>query len=181
MNNCIELETENYILRSMTENDVTEKYLSWMKDYEVTRTLDTDGEKQTIESLKEYVRSYLANGSFVFGIYTKEGKQIGTHSFFLWKENKVARIGVMIGDKSYWGKCVPLETRSRLLNYAFDTLGCKKVEASCDSINIPAIYNFVKQGWTKEGVLRAHRIVDNQPVDCILFGLLDHEWKTKRK
>ena len=116
----------------------------------------------------------------MFGVYTKEGKQIGTHSFVWSKIDKVAQIGVMIGDKNYWGKGVILETRSRLLNYALE-LGCKKIEASCDSINIPAIYNFVKQGWTKEGVRRAHRIVDNQPVDLILFGMLAHEWNAKRK
>lgn len=180
MSNRIELETENYILRSMSESDVTEIYLSWMRDYEVTRTLDVDGNKQTIETLKEYVRSHNKSGNYVFGIYTKKGKQIGTHSFVWSKINKVAQIGVMIGDKNYWGKGVPLETRSRMLNYAFE-LGCKKVEASCDSINIPAIYNFVKQGWTKEGIRRAHRIVDSQPVDLILFGMLEHEWNGKRK
>jgi [ribosomal protein S5]-alanine N-acetyltransferase len=175
MGDRIELETDNYIVRSMSESDVSETYLSWMHDYEVTRTLDVDGDSQTMDKLRTYVRSYTSRGGYVFGIYTKEGKQIGTHSFAWSKENKVAKIGVMIGDKTYWGKGVLLETRSRLLNYAFD-LGCKKVEASCDSINIPAIYNFVKQGWTKEGVCRAHRIVDNHPVDLILFGMLDYEW-----
>jgi [ribosomal protein S5]-alanine N-acetyltransferase len=176
----IELETDNYILRSMSESDVTETYLSWMQDYEVTRTLDVDGDNQTIETLKDYVRSHISKGDYVFGIYTKKGKHIGTHSFVWSKANKVAQIGVMIGDRTYWGKGVPLETRSRLLNYAFD-LGCKKIEASCDSINIPAIYNFVKQGWNKEGVRKAHRIVDNKPVDLILFGMLDYEWNAKRK
>ena len=53
MNNRIELETENYVLRAMTESDVTATYLSWMHDYEVTRTLDVDGGSQTIETLKE--------------------------------------------------------------------------------------------------------------------------------
>ena len=172
----IELEAKNYILRAMSENDVTETYLSWMHDYEVTRTLDVDGDSQTIDTLKEYVRSHNSEGNYLFGIYTKEGKQIGTHSFVWSKIHKIAQIGVMVGDKSYWGKRVPLKTRSRLLDFAFASLGCKKVEASCDSINFPAIYNFVKQGWVKEGVRRAHRIIDNQSVDLILFGMLNDEW-----
>ena len=176
----IELKTKNYTLQSMSEKDVTETYLSWLHDPEVSRTLDVDGDIQTIDSLKEYVRSHQSRRNYVFGVYTKEGKQIGTHSFVWSKTDKVAQIGVMIGDKNYWGKGVILETRSRLLNYALE-LGCKKIEASCDSINIPAIYNFVKQGWAKEGVRRAHRIVDNQPVDLILFGMLAHEWNAKRK
>ena len=85
---CVQLETEHYTLRSMLESDVTETYLAWMHDYEVTRTLGVDGESQTIETIKDYVRSRNSKGDYLFGIYTKEGKHIGTHSFQMVKKTQ---------------------------------------------------------------------------------------------
>jgi RimJ/RimL family protein N-acetyltransferase len=165
----------------MLESDVTETYLAWMHDYEITRTLEVDGENQTIDTIKDYVRSRNSKGNYLFGIYTKEGKHIGTHSFIWSKKHKIVQIGVMVGDKNYWGKRVPLETRSRLLNYAFFELGCNKAQGECYTINFPAIYNFIKQGWVKEGARRAYRIIDNQSVDLILFGMLRDEWTAQKK
>ena len=82
----------------------------------------------------------------------------------------------MIGNKEYWGKKVILETREELLRYTFEETNCIKVEAGCYSRNLSAVFNFVKQGWTKEGILRAHRTVSGISEDLILFGMLRREW-----
>ena len=42
------LESERYYLRSLQEDDATERYLSWLHDIEVSRTLEIDGQSQTI-------------------------------------------------------------------------------------------------------------------------------------
>jgi RimJ/RimL family protein N-acetyltransferase len=82
----------------------------------------------------------------------------------------------MIGDKAFWGKGTPLETRAWLIDWAFDELGLQKLEAGCVSINGPAIYNFKRQGWTHEGTRTAHMIIEGRPVDMLLFGLLKEKW-----
>jgi len=172
----MQLQTENYVLRPLVETDATERYLNWLKDPEISRTLDVDGEAQTIDTIKSYIASHDNEASFLFGIFTKDGLHIGTHSFRFIKAHKIATVGVMIGDKEYWGKRVPLETRARILDFAFNDLACLKVEAGCYSINLPAIYNFKKQKWANEGVRKSNRLIDGKSVDMILFGMLRESW-----
>jgi ribosomal-protein-alanine N-acetyltransferase len=172
----MQLETHDFTLRPLEVDDATERYLSWLRDDEVSRTLDTDGSKQTLDTLRDYILSHNNTTRFLFGIFTKDGLHIGTHSFRAVPEHKRASIGVMIGDKSYWGQGVPLQTRACLIDWAFDNQGLEKLEAGCVSINIPAVYNFKRQRWAHEGTRKAHGIIEGRPVDLLLFGLLKVNW-----
>jgi [ribosomal protein S5]-alanine N-acetyltransferase len=176
----MQLETKNYILKTLGTKGATNLYLSWLKDDEISRTLDVDGQSQTLDKIRSFIVSHDDKTSFLFGIFTKNGLHIGTHSFRYYPQHKLATVGVMIGDKSFWGKAVPLETRTGILNWAFDELGCNKVEAGCLSINLPAIYNFKRQNWKIEGIRKEHRIVNNQSVDTILFGMIKKDWYEQR-
>ena len=172
----IELLSSRFVVRPVGEEDLNERYLSWIKDPDINRTLDVGSERPTIDSLKEYVATHDGSKKILFGIYTREGLHIGTHSFNHDGVHKMATLGAMVGDKAFWGKGVILETRSAILDWAFDELGCNKIQSGCYSTNYPAIYNFKRQNWKKEGVLRAHRIVSGESVDLLLFGMLAEEW-----
>jgi [ribosomal protein S5]-alanine N-acetyltransferase len=176
----MQIKTDNYTLRTLTIEDATECYLSWLKDKDINRTLDVDGQGQTLDTIRQYICKHDNKTSFLFGIFTKDGDHIGTHSFNFDPKNKLATVGVMIGDKSYWGKAVPLETRARIMDWAFDDLGCNKIEAGCYSINMPAIYNFKRQHWGMEGILRQNRVVDKEFIDVVLFGMTKKEWYEQR-
>jgi len=176
----LRLETEKYILRPLSPEDAGERYLQWLHDPDIVRTLDVDGASQTIDSLREYIACHDSVDRILFGIFTQEGLFIGTHSFRHYPKHRMATVGVMIGDRHYWGKGVPLETRECLLRWAFDDLNCNKVEAGCYSINLPSIYNFQRQKWKNEGVRKAHRIVDGKFVDVLLFGMTRDDWYASR-
>lgn len=177
----LRIETARFVLRSLHSGDASERYLSWLHDNDVTRTLFVDGPRQTIDSVRAYVASHDCVTGILFGIFTKDGLHIGTHSFRHFPEDRRGRVGVMIGDKAYWGKAVPLETRAAVLDFAFAQLGCLKMEAGCVAINRPAIYNFKKQGWELEGVLKRHKLIDGMPVDLLMFGITPERWNEARK
>lgn len=171
------LESKTFILRPLqSPQDVSLRYLSWVRDPEINRTLQVDGSSQTLQTLSEYVDKHDRVTCFLFGIFSKDGLHIGTHSFRFFPEDERAVVGTMIGDREYWGKGVPLETRACILNWAFSEFVCEKVEAGCFSNNIPAIFNFVKEGWVREGIQRHHRLMDGTWVDAINYGLLRDEW-----
>jgi [ribosomal protein S5]-alanine N-acetyltransferase len=181
----VEFKTERYLIRPLRLSDASNRYLSWLLDERVSRTLDSDGENQTLESITKYIQSHNNKIDFLFGIFIKnyknnEGQHIGNISFRLHPEHKLANIGIMIGDYNYWGKGVPLEVREKIIDWAFDKLECNKIEAGCYSINIPAIYNFKRQYWEMEGIQKNHRIVEDKNVDLILFGMRREVWYANR-
>ncbi len=173
-------ETANYVLRLLGPEHATERYLGWLRDPEISRTLETDGASQTIETIRAFIKSHDNETRFLFGIFTKDGAFIGTHSFRWYPKDKRATVGVMIGDKAYWGRAVPLETRARLLDWAFGELGCNKIEAGCYSINLPAIYNFKRQRWILEGVQKAHATIEGRPADLLFYAMFQKDWRRER-
>lgn len=173
----MQLETKDFILRPLVVADATERYLGWLRDLDVSRTLFSDGASQTLDSLRRYIESHDNVSRYLFGIFTQDGMHIGNHTLRAIPQHKRAAIGVMIGDKDYWGKGVPLQTRARLIDFAFDDLGLDKLEAGCVSINTPAIYNFKRQGWKHEGTRKAHMIIGDRSVDLVLFGLQRENWR----
>ena len=175
----VQLSTQRFYLKTLGRHEASDRYLSWVKDPEISRTLDVDSESQSLETLKEYIASHDGETKFLFGIFEKKGNQIGTHSVAVWPEERRAYIGVMIGDKDFWGKRVPLETRSRLLNWVFHEFPCDKVQACCDVINTPAIFNFQKQGWDLFKVEPAARMLEGRKIDRLHYQILKSQWKIK--
>jgi RimJ/RimL family protein N-acetyltransferase len=173
----MQLETKNFYLKNLNVEFANEEYLSWLKNEEINRTLEVDGKNQSLKTLSEYISFHDNINYFLFGIFLKKNnKFIGTHSFRSYPKHKLATVGVMIGNQDYWGKGIPLETRARILDWAFNKIDCNKVEASCYSINYPAIYNFKRQKWKIEGIKESCRIIDNKFVDLILFGMKKKTW-----
>jgi|SaaInlStandDraft_6_1057023.scaffolds.fasta_scaffold71221_3 [ribosomal protein S5]-alanine N-acetyltransferase len=183
--NSIKLKTNGYLIRPLKSSDASDRYLSWLLDEKISRTLDSDGKNQTLKSIVKYIQSHNNKTDFLFGIFIKnpkniEGEHIGNISFRFQPRHKLANIGIMIGDCNYWGKGAPLETREKVIDWAFDNLNCNKIEAGCYSINMPAIYNFKRQHWEMEGIQKDHRIVENKNVDLILFGMRKEVWYANR-
>ena len=176
----MQLQADPYRLRPLLVEDASDRYVGWLHDPTISRTLDVDGPAQTLGTVRDYIASHDNVTGFLFGIFADRDLLIGTHSFRHHPRHKMATVGVMIGDRNYWGREVPLITRRRILDFAFDELGCNKVEAGCYSINLPAIYNFKRQHWTLEGTRKAHRIVEGLSVDMLLFGMLKEDWHARR-
>jgi [ribosomal protein S5]-alanine N-acetyltransferase len=165
------METERFYLRVLTLDDATERYLSWLHDPDVADMLASDALNETLNGLREFILWHDNVTRFLFGIFTKDETFIGTHSVQYFPEEDLAAIGVMIGDRDYWGKAVPLESRARLLKWVFEELGCGKVKASCFSINRPSIFNFKRQGWQLSKVAKKFKVVRGKPADLIYFTI----------
>lgn len=65
--------------------------------------------------------------------------------------------------------------------YAFDVLGCRRVEFKTDAENARSRAAFAKMGAQEEGVLRQHMIYpDGRNRDSAVFSVIDDEWPKVR-
>ncbi len=69
---------------------------------------------------------------------------------------------------------------SLALDHAFESLELHKVYGQAIEKNAPSVAIHRKLGFTEEGVLRDHRHVNGAYVSLVCFGVLNHEWATKR-
>ena len=96
---------QRVFLRILKESDVSQRYCNWLNDSEVNKYLET--KKITIDQLKKYVREkYESKNCLFFGIFIKENNgHIGNIKLEpIDFEKKKATMGMLIGEKNYWGK-----------------------------------------------------------------------------
>ena len=77
---------------------------------------------------------------------------------------------------------VNAEAKLLMLQYAFDEIGCLRVEFKTDALNLRSQGALEKLGATREGVLRSHMIVqEGRRRDSVYFSILVEEWPDVRR
>ena len=76
----------------------------------------------------------------------------------------------------------PLGTEAQYLlaRYAFETLGYRRYEWSCNSLNAASRRAALRYGFTFEGIMRQHRVVKGRNRDTAWFAMLDGEWPARK-
>lgn len=177
---AVQLPAGQFQLRTLDETDVSQTYVNWLNDPEVNAYLEIRFSTQTMESAKSYVRGHDNHTSYLFGIFAEQGlKHIGNFSLLVNLNHKVGILGVMIGDKAYWGENVVQETRAAILDFCFGQLALSKVRGACYSDNRPAIYNYRRQGWQLDGIQRKNVLSKGRYVDLVNFAMFKEEWLSR--
>lgn len=163
-------------LRKIASSDVTETYLNWMNDNEVTRHLESRFQKYSIQNLKEYVINLEEDqNNFLFAIIIKKNQRhIG--NIKLGPINRIhlfAEIGLLIGEKDCWGKGYASEAIELICHFAFSYLNLNKLTAGCYQTNIGSLKAFQKTGFIVEGVINKQYLSDGKYIDGIRLGLLN--------
>jgi RimJ/RimL family protein N-acetyltransferase len=68
-----------------------------------------------------------------------------------------------------------------LARYVFETIGYRRYEWKCDSLNEPSRRAALRLGFTFEGIFRQHMIVKGQNRDTAWYSMLDTEWPDRRR
>jgi len=176
------IEGKKIFLRKITIDDVTDEYLAWLNDDEVTKGLETVAKPYTMEMLRQYLHNVIATEStYMFMVIDKEtGNKIGTakcHSIS--KKNGTCNLGLMIGDKRFWGRGYGQDAYNTAIEYAFTHLKIRKIWEAANASNIGSLAMCKKSGFQIEGQLKEQVFSDGQYVDKILLGLFAKEWKKK--
>ncbi|GAB2504636.1 GNAT family protein [Arenimonas alkanexedens] len=78
--------------------------------------------------------------------------------------------------RDHWGRRYGREALTVLLEYAFGTLGLRRIEADVDPRNLPSLRTLEGLGFLREGYLRQRWQVGGELQDSVLMGLLASDW-----
>lgn len=96
------------------------------------------------------------------------------------KEAGWAEIGYMIGAE-WQGKGITLHICHLLIEELFNEHGMTKIVICCNDDNLASIGVAKKLGFTLEGTLRQHYVVNGKLRNMCYFGLLKEEWQDQSK
>lgn len=166
------LETERLVLRPLRREDVGERYVSWMNDAGVTQYLESRFRTCGEDDLRQYVADVNARAGVLFlGIFVREGMlYIGNIKLEINTYHARGEVGIIIGDRTVWGRGYAAEAIGALATHAFGDPGLYKLTAGCYENNIGSLRAFEKAGFVVEGVLKRHYRFGDQRVDRIVLA-----------
>ena len=174
---------EEIYLRPLSTADLDGAWIKWMNDPEVTRF--TRGfYPATRFSQNEYINSLINNSEDVALaiVTTSDDRHIGNIGLHkIHPINRTANMGMLLGEKNYWGRGYATKCWSIMSGYAFNVLNLNKVCMSINSENIASIKSAEKAGFKLEGRLIQQVFKGGVYQDELKYGLLKKDWNDTNK
>jgi len=165
-------------------------FVKWMNDPEVTRflnwylPLNLDEEEKWFSTLagnqKELHFTIVLKDQKVLESRGGTSFPIGNCSIRVDWKNRVENVGIVIGEKEFWGEGYGTEAVQLLVDYGFNTLGMHRMELETFFFNERAIKSYNKVGFKQEGLKRQAHFIDGTYHDVAFIGLLEDEWRARR-
>lgn len=174
-----QLKTDRLILRKFVKTDYEKVFIHWANNPKVAfyTTWDTHENRSITQNYVSWlINQYSKSDFYCWGIEYK-GDLVGEISVV----EKIdyydsCEIGYVLSEK-YWGKGIMTEACRCVLNYLFETIGYRKITASCDEMNIGSSKVLENVGMTLEGNLRQHIIrKDGTYGNSKVYGMLSSEF-----
>lgn len=163
-------------LRPLTDDDVTERYLAWFRDEEVTKFLESSN--LTKADVIEYLRRGRESGSYhMYAVVMKETEahvgnvKIGSID----KCHGVSGLSTLIGDRAVWGQGIGSDAIRIANKIAFDQYGIRKLSAGIYGENIGSIKAYTNAGWVIEGRQVGQYVVGGEIRDGVLIACFNEK------
>ena len=126
------IESERLVFKPLNLSHLSSKYLNWMNDKEVIKFLESGGD-YTFSKLSFLINQQEQN-NYMWAIHIKDTNQhignikidpnvtLGPTEF----RNDCGQLGILIGEKSQWGKGYAYETTQSIIDFSFKQLGIKR-------------------------------------------------------
>jgi RimJ/RimL family protein N-acetyltransferase len=179
------LEGKRIALRDFLIEDIESVY-DWICQPDITRYLVTGSLPKTLRETEAYVERQMArtdplNHAFVI-MLRADASSIGiTACHNIDWPNRVAEVGIIIGEPEQLSRGYGTEALMLLLGYSFDRLNLHRVFLRVLDFNQRAIESYLKCGFSKEGRLRDAVFLDGDYHDVIVMSILEEEFFRLRR
>jgi RimJ/RimL family protein N-acetyltransferase len=92
-------------------------------------------------------------------------------------QNRVAEIGIHIGEKKYWDQGFGTRVMQLFIQHGFDNLNLNRIWLRVFETNPRAIRSYEKAGFVHEGKYRQGQYLEGKYVDVMIMSVLQSEWQ----
>jgi RimJ/RimL family protein N-acetyltransferase len=167
---CPKIQGRKLILKPF-EKESLPLIAEWVNDQEISRYLASDNGYSLSQEEQWYEKTMTRPDNYKWGIFLGE-KLIGNTSLMKIEPiHRNATYGILIGDKSAWGKGIGTEVAKAVSAYGFSRLNLNVIYGDAFVSNIGSIKALERAGFTSYGIRPAFHFIDNQYHDIWLGSL----------
>lgn len=171
------------LLRPLQRADV-DKIRLWFKDEELIRlAFGTTAQRDTLDQLaRDYCQEIESGRRNALALWTPQGSLIGFVRFSLRRSERqrIARVGILIGDRKYWSRGLGTEAMMGLLDYLFSRRQVDRTELDTADFNLRAQRCFEKCGFARRREQTLVRLEDGGSSTKIWMELTRAGWQNSR-
>jgi len=174
------IESKEIYLRLPKENDLKGNWYQWLNDPIVTRYQNKGIFPNTVQRQRKYYLFVMNSKSdIVFAIVEKKTNKhigcVGLHNID--SIHRSAELGIVIGEKEYWGKGYGKIAWNMITYYGLKVLNLHRIYATIIRDNIASKKSAQASGFKIEGQMRDVFYKSGKYHSAFLMSVLDREFK----
>jgi len=172
----IAIKSNELVIDLFDENDINDEYVSWLNDPEVVKFSNQRFKQHSIDSCLNYAKTFENTQNLFVKISTiNDLKMVGTMTVYINEYHKTADIGIMVGDKSQWGKGVGKQAWQMMIDWLKSLKTYRKITAGTMNCNIGMLKVMESCGMTLEATKVKQELLDGKEIDLKYYGLFTEE------
>src|SRR5665213_1549740 len=118
---------------------------------------------------------------YYYAVVDKTGRAVGVSTLMeIRPAMRVVEVGHIVYSPALQRTPLATEAQYLLARYVFETLGYRRYEWKCNSLNALSHRAAERYGFTFERVLLQHMIAKSRSRDTAYFSMLDSEWPARK-
>lgn len=165
-------------LEPFAERYLSARYVGWLNAPDVVRHSEQRHRRHDLASCKSYAASFAGSPHFFWAIIANDEAlgHIGNISAYVDATNRVADVGIMVGERAAWGRGYGTDAWLAACRYLLLDLNLRKVTAGTLANNLGMLSVMKRSGMCEEGRRRRQALWENTEVDVVEAGLLHEEF-----
>jgi ribosomal-protein-alanine N-acetyltransferase len=151
--------------------DISDTYINWLNDSEVVKFSNQRFISHGLDSCLRYQASFQNSDNLFMAIRRlSDGKMIGTITAYISKHHGTVDVGILIGDKTVWGKGYGLDAWITFTNWLLNRNDIRKLTAGTLACNFGMIKLMERSGMVLEASRKAQELIEGQPTDILYYA-----------
>lgn len=177
------IKTARLMITPFTEDYITPRYLGWLNDSDLMRCSEQRHHRHTRNSSLAYLKSFDGTSNYFWAIIeTQNGLgHIGNINAYVDEPNRLADIGILIGEKNAGRKGYGLEAWCSVCTFLAEDLKMRKISAGTMATNLPMRRIMEKAGMIEDGIRKAHFLFGGNTVDIVHMALFPNKNNAKEE
>jgi len=180
----VTFESERFLIRPLTEADVSERWAGWLNDPIAAQMLNAKPRSMSLDELRDYVRKFDGRQRWLVGIFDRAtGQHIGIGTGEVIDEGRRFIPSILIGEPEYRNVGIMSEILDTQGEHFLEKLGFEAIVSTVLAYNVIVIAFVEARGFKRVRTLTGYKksARGGPDIDLLVYEFSRADWREYRK